>query len=312
MNMRRSGGAAGLAGAAANAAAIAALQASAGAYLWSWAGSAARRAQTVTAAQVGARGLQTDIQQEFVLRSVSPSVWVEVPSGDTKATRLIVAIPNSNSYQAVGLAAIGSLLNGSGTAVVLRQPAAGTRGTTAFRNGVVCPATAGQNLIIRSLGAAPAGLTGARWVLQWVAQAISPNMRWVAGLITTGPFGTAISTATNIAAVGREPGVDTNMQFYYNDGAGAASKVDLGATLPGALVIGNLYQLELYQPAGGASLGFRIQDLDAGSDVSGVVSTDVPVWQTNTTAFELYADNGADATALGLDWVIGAVSQLAQ
>lgn len=85
------------------------------------------------------------------------------------------------------------------------------------------------------------------------------------------------STLLNICGVGYDA-ADTNMQFMHNDGAGTATKIDLGASFPKPLADRTkVYQLNMYSPPGTTqSVSYLLRDLETGAEASGTATTNLP------------------------------------
>lgn len=85
------------------------------------------------------------------------------------------------------------------------------------------------------------------------------------------------SSQLDIVGIGLDGG-DTNLQIMHNDGAGAATKVSLGADFP--WTIGTAYELTLECGPNAASISYFVQRLDDRTKTaSGTLSTNLP---TNT------------------------------
>ncbi len=90
----------------------------------------------------------------------------------------------------------------------------------------------------------------------------------------------SISSLLNIIGFGSDGASDTNLQFFYNDGSGTATKIDLGASFPSNRTSGaeftGFYVLEIYNPGNSTDIYYRAKNLENHALVEGVVSTNVP------------------------------------
>ena len=88
-----------------------------------------------------------------------------------------------------------------------------------------------------------------------------------------------VSTLTNIVGVGNEVG-DTNLQIFYNDATGTASKIDLGVEFPANRTVGaistTVYSIILYNEPMSTSVTYRVINKETGAVASGTLTTDLP------------------------------------
>ena len=94
------------------------------------------------------------------------------------------------------------------------------------------------------------------------------------------------SNRTNIAGMGWDA-ADTNLQFMHNDGAGTATKIDLGASFPvPTLDRTEVYEVQLYSPNSlTQSVSYRVirystTDKTVAAEATGTVTTDLPAVTT--------------------------------
>lgn len=92
---------------------------------------------------------------------------------------------------------------------------------------------------------------------------------------------------------------DANLQIMHNDGAGNATKVNLGASFPTNNVAA-VYELTLFCPPNGDAVGYRVLRLDTGDSTQGTLSTDLPA-KSLLLCFHAYMNNGGTAAAVTLD-----------
>jgi len=101
---------------------------------------------------------------------------------------------------------------------------------------------------------------------------------------------------TNCFGVGKDA-ADANFQFFYNDGSGSATKVDLGANFPANTDNIDFYEATFYVPKGGGSVTYwlRRRNVPGQARASGTVSTNIPAVN------RVYVSNGTTALAASVD-----------
>lgn len=195
-----------------------------------------------------------------------------------------IAIPtgNNNSIAVVGLLSgavgTGTIANVATTNRHTRMRRldylVGTAATTAvagYRN----------NALQWTLGASTAGDGGFHMIYRWgPATGVSvATHRAFVGMrgSAANPTDVNPSTLTNICGMGWDA-ADTNIQFMYNDAAGTATKIDLGASFPVPTVDrADVYEIALFAPPGTTqSLSYEVTDLTTGAVATGTVTTDIP------------------------------------
>jgi hypothetical protein len=198
-----------------------------------------------------------------------------------------VAAGNSTTITATGSAAL--TVTGTATAVTVATTniytmmrklehlvtVAATTAVAGFRSGVT------QHRI----GTPSAGIPGGFFfVCRWgpaTGVATTTNRAFVGmGNSTAAPTDVEPSSITNIVGMGWDA-ADTNIQIMYR-GAGAVTKVDLGASFPVPTADRTKkYELVLFSPNNTTqSVGYRVTDLGTGAQTSGTITTNLP---TNTT-----------------------------
>ena len=108
------------------------------------------------------------------------------------------------------------------------------------------------------------------------------------------------SASLNLICVGWDSG-DANLQVIHNDGAGAATKIDLGANFP-ANNPAAVYEAIFFCAPNGDVVGYRIKRLDTDDVAVGTITTDLPAKATTLT-WHAYANNGGTAAAVLLDFM---------
>ncbi len=104
---------------------------------------------------------------------------------------------------------------------------------------------------------------------------------------TPGKIGVAINANTG------------NWKFVNNITGTAPTAVDLGATMP--VNTTDLYELALYSPPNGSSIGYRLKNLTTNAIVSASVSTNIPS-STTFLAPQFWITNNATGAAAILDF----------
>lgn len=90
---------------------------------------------------------------------------------------------------------------------------------------------------------------------------------------------TTVASMTNIIGIGSES-TDTNLQFFYNDASGTASKIDLGASFVANRTAGTamttVYEVQILNLPNTTTVYYRVINKETGAVASGSVSTDLP------------------------------------
>lgn len=84
----------------------------------------------------------------------------------------------------------------------------------------------------------------------------------------------------------------TNLHFMTNDGAGTATTTDLGANFPCNTINTDIYEIAMFCAPNATTMTYAVRRLNTGHEVSGTVTTKLPVntalltphmWRTNNT-----------------------------
>lgn len=264
---------------------------------WTWSGSAARLAQSVTSGQLGQIGLQTDINRRYRLLQVTPSVvWGQAPVADGGVERAVTPLGNSTNNPSVS----GSGWAATGGTAVARAPTTSSKGTMTPRYGRRTDAAAGSNIQLHGgSGIVPPPAAGVRATFRVVVAETSSTMLWFAGFAQAASAN--LGTLADCIGIGRSSAAQTNVQLLHNDSSGSIVPEDLGAPLP-ALGGGTptLYELELYT-ADGTSWGYCVRNIETGAEASGALSTEIPATSASTFRWFLFASNGTDAVQVAVD-----------
>lgn len=146
-----------------------------------------------------------------------------------------------------------------------------------------------------------AGLGGWRYVnrislvtLQATGMGFFGMLADVAALSTT----LLLSGIVNGIGIGFQRGTHTNFQLVHNDGAGAPTLVDLGASF--AVNTTNVITLFICCPPNGSSIGVRVVEETSGASAEYTLSTDIPA-ATTFLSVRNYMNNDTTAAAIAYD-----------
>ena len=145
-----------------------------------------------------------------------------------------------------------------------------------------------------------ANLGGFHYIVRWIPSTASAitGCRYFVGLngTNTGTTNVDPSSWTNIIGVGCDSG-STTYSIMHNDGSGVATTIALGANFPANSSSTDFYELALYAPPNGSTVGYRIQNFVNGAVAAGTLSTNLPAstqglnilgWaETATTGFTI-------------------------
>jgi hypothetical protein len=112
---------------------------------------------------------------------------------------------------------------------------------------------------------------------------------------------TLVNTLTNIIGVGSENG-DANLQVFYNDASGIATKIDLGSSFPSnrdaSNIMTTVYSVILYNAPGSSSVIYRVINNETGAVARGTIATNLPL---HTQGLNIFATRvmGAAVTNTG-------------
>ena len=110
-----------------------------------------------------------------------------------------------------------------------------------------------------------------------------------------------VSSLTNIIGVGSDA-ADTNLQVFYNDATGTATKIDLGANFPANRTAGSalttVYSIELYNDSASTEVKYCVRNKETGDIAMGTISTNLPL---HTQGLNFFASRcmGAGVTNTG-------------
>lgn len=182
--------------------------------------------------------------------------------------------------------------------------------TQSRRLGYVSAATAGslsgyRNAAAQYFRGGGANLGGFHMMTRFVPSdaATVAGARMFVGLwaTTTAPTNVETDTLVNIIGVGSRS-TDSNLQVFYNDGAGTASNVDLGANFPANGLSSEMFEFSLYCEPNASAVTYRVENFINGATATGTLDTNIPV-STTLLGFQAYRSNNATALAVGIDLV---------
>ncbi|MGX7895460.1 hypothetical protein [Tsuneonella sp. HG222] len=141
---------------------------------------------------------------------------------------------------------------------------------------------------------------------RWSLETANAGFRYFAGLAsTTSPGNVNPSSLTNILGFGADA-ADTNWQFMHNDGSGTATKIDTGIAKN---VAGIFLEGTITVAAGGGSVSYTLQRLDAAGSDSDSASTNLPS-TSQVLGHLVWTNNGAVATNADIElhkyWLVAA------
>lgn len=145
------------------------------------------------------------------------------------------------------------------------------------------------------------GLGGFFYAVRFSINSTTANQQLFSGLMAaTGATSTSAvpSNLVNIVGVGWDS-ADGNLQMMTNDNTGTATKVDLGANFP-TNTTAAVYELIMFAPPNGSTIGYRVTRLDTGDVTSGTLSSDLPQ-NTVVLTHHQYMNNGGTAAAAVLE-----------
>lgn len=123
---------------------------------------------------------------------------------------------------------------------------------------------------------------------------------------TSAPTDVNPSTLTNIIGTGWDS-ADTNIQFMVNDGSGAATKIDLGASFPRPTADRTeSYETALFCAPNGSEIFYEFTNLATGAVATGSVTTDIPA-ATQLLTPNCYMSVGGTSSVIGLTLMLGSI-----
>ena len=118
----------------------------------------------------------------------------------------------------------------------------------------------------------------------------------VAALATT----LTLATVLNCIGIGFQRGTHANWQLVHNDGTGAPTLIDLGASFPVNSVT-NVLTLTIAAAPNGSDIGVRVVEEVSGAAVEFTITTDIPA-AAELLSPRNYMNSGATAAVIAYDW----------
>lgn len=215
-------------------------------------------------------------------------------------------LPNANAATSTVWGQVAPTANGTATA---RTVATTNSFTWQRRVGYVSAATANQSSGLRSavlqFGTGNGAGTGGFFFQTRFGisdAALVANARSAVGMTaTTAAFGNADpSTLLNFLGMAHDS-ADTNWQIMFNDGAGAATKVDLGANFTRSPAVSTvMYDLTLWCAPNTTTVYYEVKNLSNAAVATGTMTTNIPA-NTQLLTWQLWRQNGGTAAAVGID-----------
>ncbi len=108
-----------------------------------------------------------------------------------------------------------------------------------------------------------------------------------------------LAAVVNCIGIGFQRGTHTNWQLVQNDGSGATTLTDLGASFPVASTT-NVLTLTLLAAPNSSEIGVRVVEEVSGAVVETMLDTGIPA-ATQLLSPRNYMNNGATAAAVAYD-----------
>lgn len=243
------------------------------------------------------------VENQIDAKLLAENYWIV---GSAEIARGYRAQHNSTTVLAENIAT--GTLQGTATAVSVSTTSIQTK-KTRLKIGVSTPAANG---ICGYRSTSAFNIVGMGWKMA-VAFGISDTgfnsgARQFYGMTaTTASLGLS-STVTvegllNIVGIGSDA-ADTNLQVFYNDGAGTATKIDLGANFPANRTSGaaatDFFVFEMYNPFNSNNVYYKATSLENNVTVEGTITTNLP---SDTTPITIQAcrTSGSSSNACSFD-----------
>lgn len=169
----------------------------------------------------------------------------------------------------------------SGSSVFNSYPRQG-RQTGAINNAnAVISTTAASGYFYRGAAALVGGFT---WNMAAGFVSGLADSRWWMGVRDDTTFTGNPSAFLNCIGVGCDAG-DANLHVMHNDGAGSATKINLGADFPARGAAADLYLLELSCAPNGSDVTYTVTRLNTGDVATGTINADLPAGGTALRTF---------------------------
>jgi hypothetical protein len=266
-------------------------------YKWVWANATARlaTAATLTAADFGQRGYQTDIRlrYEVVVGLTGSLVLAQLPDP--------LCAPAHFANSPIGAVALGSSNGAFGLALTSagtqtgRTAALGTLASETYRSGIATAASLGAAAGLRT----SVGLFIApyRLKIRGAISAVSTNFRWAMGVGNNTDFGANTDPAAALQCffIGRS--VAGDLCLFRNDStAGAVSTTLTGMS---SNTVDTLYEFDIAMFTA-ALWAYNVRNATTGLELSGTFTTRVPT-TTSCNVAGWTVNNGADSSITSIE-----------
>ena len=254
---------------------------------------------------------------DIIQYNSSTSLWEnKQPSSGGSFIPQLTASAIGGGYYANNASATFSVLGNvsaaalSGTAAAITQTNASVINRT-IRIQIPSSSTVGSRAAIRTASLRHAVGQGFSFSVGWCIQdaAYVAGAKQFHGLLPVSTLGTLSNTVDNSSLINfigvGSDAADLNLQVFYNDATGTASKIDLGANFPANRTVGatldKFYVFDLYNEHDSMEVKYRITDRVTGNTAQGTLTTDLPL-DTVLLAPQSIRTNGASALATVTQW----------
>lgn len=239
---------------------------------------------------VGPSGVDTPIQASLGFNRVS----MITPAGGTSGTTFIGGFGSTftnvaTAYANTALSST-SLLNSTRRATFTGTTTAGS--IVSHRQSTL-QVWRGNN----------AGMGGFFYTIRFATTALQAGNRAFVGLSSSTAAPTNIDPltyGTSISRIGVAINANTGNWYFVTNNAGTApTTTDLGGTMP--VNATDLYELVLFSPPNGSSVGYRLKNISTGDVVSGSAASNLPA-STTFLAPQFWMTNNATALAQAISF----------
>lgn len=199
-------------------------------------------------------------------------------------------------------------LSGTAAAISITNTSVLTR---TIRTQIPTSSTVGSKAGIRTASLRHAVGQGFNFSVGWCIQdaAYVVGAKQFHGLLPVSTLGTLSNLVDNVSLINfigvGSDAADLNLQVFYNDATGTASKIDLGANFPANRTVGaaldKFYIFDLYNDPDTTTVKYRITDRVTGNTAQGTLTTDLPAADV-LLAPQSIRTNGVTALATVTQW----------
>lgn len=199
-------------------------------------------------------------------------------------------------------------LSGTASAISITNTSVLTR---TIRTQIPTSSTVGTKAGIRTASLRHSVGQGFNFSVGWCIQdaAYVSGAKQFHGLLPISTLGTLSNTVDNSSLINfigvGSDAADLNLQIFYNDATGTASKIDLGANFPAnrtaGAVLEKFYIFDMYNDPDTTTVKYRITDRVTGNSAQGTLTTDLPAIDI-LLAPQSIRTNGSTALATVTQW----------